>query len=32
MEIAIGEVSVRVRGVVDIEALVAVLSAVRRVS
>ena len=32
VEIAIGEVSVRVRGVVDVEAIVAVLSAVRRVS
>ena len=32
VEIAIGEVSVRVRGVVDVEALIAVLSAVRRVS
>ena len=32
VEIAIGEVSVRVRGVVDIEAIAAVLSAVRRVS
>jgi transposase len=30
VEIAIGEVSVRIRGVVDVEALVAVLSAVRR--
>src|SRR5215831_15040508 len=32
VEIAIGEVSVRVRGLVDVGALVAVLSAVRRVS
>jgi transposase len=32
MEIAIGDASVRVRGVVDVEGLVAVLSAVRRVS
>jgi transposase len=32
VEIAIGGVSVRVRGVVDVEGLVAVLNAVRRVS
>ena len=32
MEIAIGGVSVRVRGVVDVEGLVAVLNAVRRAS
>jgi transposase len=32
VEIAIGEVTVRVRGVVDVEAIVAVLSAVRRMS
>jgi transposase len=32
MEIAIGDVSVRVKGVVDVEGLVAVLNAVRRTS
>jgi hypothetical protein len=32
VEIAIGGVSVRVRGVVDVEGLVAVLNAVRRAS
>ena len=32
MEIAIGDASVRVRGVIDVEGLVAVLSAVRRAS
>jgi transposase len=32
VEIAIGEVSVRVRGAVDVEAIAAVLNAVRRVS
>jgi transposase len=32
MEIAIGSVSVRIRGMVDVEGLVAVLNAIRRVS
>jgi hypothetical protein len=32
VEIAIGDVSLRVKGVVDIEGLVAVLTAIRRVS
>jgi hypothetical protein len=32
VEIAIGGVSVRVRGVVDVEGLVAVLNAIRRAS
>jgi hypothetical protein len=32
VEISIGDVSMRVRGVVDIESLVAVLNAVRRAS